>query len=69
MYKITGIVMGFSPIGVAALLADSVGSYGLSIFGPLGKLILTVYASAAVLLFLMYAPMLSSSRAYPSQSS
>ncbi|MBQ7535310.1 MAG: dicarboxylate/amino acid:cation symporter [Stomatobaculum sp.] len=58
MYKITGIVMEFSPIGVCALLADSVGSYGLKIFGPLGKLILTVYVADVVLILLMYIPML-----------
>lgn len=58
MYKITAIVMEFSPIGVCALLADSVGSYGLKIFGPLGKLILTVYASDVVLVLFMYVPML-----------
>ena len=57
MYKITAIVMEFSPIGVCALLADSVGSYGLKIFGPLGKLIMTVYASDVILVFLMYVPM------------
>lgn len=59
MYKITAIVMEFSPIGVCALLADSVGSYGLEIFGPLGKLILTVYASDVILFFLMYVPMVA----------
>ena len=58
MYKITGMVMEFSPIGVCALLADSVGSYGLKVFGPLGKLILTVYAADVVLIVLMYIPML-----------
>lgn len=57
MYKITAIVMEFSPIGVCALLADSVGAYGLKIFGPLGKLILTVYASDVILVLLMYIPM------------
>lgn len=58
MYKITGIVMEFSPIGVTALMAESVGEYGLSIFGPLGKLILTVYVSDVFLILLMYIPML-----------
>lgn len=58
MYRITGMVMEFSPIGVCALLADSVGSYGLKVFGPLGKLILTVYAADVVLIILMYIPML-----------
>lgn len=58
MYKITAIVMEFSPIGVCALLADSVGAYGLKVFGPLGKLILTVYAADVVLILVMYVPML-----------
>lgn len=58
MYKITAIVMEFSPIGVCALLADSVGAYGLKVFGPLGKLILTVYAADVVLILIMYVPML-----------
>lgn len=58
MYKITGIVMEFSPIGVAALMAKSVGEYGLSIFGPLGKLILTAYVSDIALVFLLYVPII-----------
>lgn len=58
MYKITDIVMKFSPIGVCALLADSIGTYGLDIFGPLGKLILTIYASDVVIIFALYVPML-----------
>lgn len=65
MYKITGIVMKFSPIGVAALLAESVGEYGLSIFGPLGKLILTVYASDVILVVLMYVPMVALLARFP----
>ena len=65
MYKITGIVMKFSPIGVAALLAESVGAYGLSIFGPLGKLILTVYASDVILVLLMYVPMVAILARFP----
>lgn len=59
MYKITDIVMAFSPIGVCALLADSIGTYGLDIFGPLGKLILTIYASDVVILFVLYVPMIA----------
>ncbi len=65
MYKITAIVMEFSPIGVAALLAESVGTYGLDIFGPLGKLILTVYASDVVLVCLMYIPMIAILARFP----
>ncbi len=65
MYKITAIVMEFSPIGVCALLADSVGAYGLKIFGPLGKLILTVYASDVILVCLMYVPMVALLARFP----
>ena len=65
MYKITAIVMEFSPIGVCALLADSVGAYGLKIFGPLGKLILTVYASDLILVLLMYIPMVALLAKFP----
>ena len=55
MYKITAIVMEFSPIGV----------YGLKIFGPLGKLILTVYASDVILVLLMYIPMVALLAKFP----
>ena len=65
MYKITAIVMEFSPIGVCALLADSVGAYGLKIFGPLGTLILTVYASDVILVLLMYIPMVALLAKFP----
>jgi Na+/H+-dicarboxylate symporter len=65
MYQITAIVMEFSPVGVCALLADSVGSYGLKVFGPLGKLILTVYASDVILVFLMYVPMVALLARFP----
>lgn len=65
MYKITAIVMEFSPIGVCALLADSVGAYGLKIFGSLGKLILTVYASDVILVLLMYIPMVALLAKFP----
>lgn len=65
MYKITAIVMEFSPIGVCALLADSVGTYGLSIFGPLGKLILTVYAADILLVVVLYTPMVALMARFP----
>ena len=65
MYKITDIVMKFSPIGVCALLADSIGAYGLDIFGPLGKLILTIYASDVVIVFVLYVPMLALFARFP----
>ncbi|SHG04890.1 Sodium:dicarboxylate symporter family protein [Ornithinibacillus halophilus] len=33
MYKVTGMVMKYSPIGVAALIATTVGEYGASVLG------------------------------------
>ena len=58
MYKMTAIVMEFSPIGVAALMACSIGEYGLKIFGPLGKFILTDYLGLLTVIIIMYVPML-----------
>ncbi|WP_313756856.1 dicarboxylate/amino acid:cation symporter [Tissierella sp.] len=57
MYTITGMVMETSPYGVAALIACSVGAYGMKIFGPLAVFIGTVYL-ALISVVLMYAIML-----------
>lgn len=57
MYKITAIVMAFSPYGVAALMACAVGAYGLEIFGPLAAFIGTIYL-ALFAVCVMYAVML-----------
>ncbi|MEB2629522.1 dicarboxylate/amino acid:cation symporter [Peribacillus frigoritolerans] len=58
MYKMTGIIMAFSPIGVAALMACTIGEYGLKIFGPLGKFILVDYIGLISVIILMYLFML-----------
>jgi len=58
MYKMTAIVMEFSPIGVAALMACSIGEYGIKIFGPLGKFIMTDYLGLLTVIIIMYIPML-----------
>ncbi|MFP3419158.1 dicarboxylate/amino acid:cation symporter [Bacillus sp. SIMBA_154] len=58
MYKLTGIIMAFSPIGVAALMACTIGEYGLKIFGPLGKFILVDYIGLISVIILMYLFML-----------
>ena len=58
MYKMTAIVMEFSPIGVAALMACSIGEYGIKIFGPLGKFIMTDYLGLLIVIIIMYIPML-----------
>ena len=58
MYKLTNIVMKYSPIGVCALIAASVGEYGLKVFGPLAKLILADYAALIAVLLIVYTLML-----------
>jgi proton glutamate symport protein len=45
MFKLTGIVMKFAPIGVGAAIAVTVGHSGLGILVNLGKLILTLYGA------------------------
>lgn len=54
MYKLTGIVMEFAPFGVTALIANSIGEYGLKIFGPLGKFILADYVGIVLIVLLVY---------------
>ncbi len=48
MYKLTGMVMSFAPFGVFALIASVVGSYGLSLFLPLLKVVATVYLASII---------------------
>lgn len=40
--KLVGIVMGYAPIGVCALIANVVGQYGKSMFGPALKYIVAI---------------------------
>lgn len=59
MFKVTGIVMKYAPIGVGAAIAVTVGHRGLSVLVNLGLLILTLYGAlivfiAAVLLPVAY---------------
>ncbi|MEW6509895.1 MAG: cation:dicarboxylase symporter family transporter [Bacteroidota bacterium] len=54
MFKVTGIVMRYAPIGVGAAIAVTVGHRGLSVLINLGLLILTLYgALAAFVLFVL----------------
>lgn len=58
MYKMTAIVMEFSPFGVTALMASSIGQYGLSIFGPLGKFIASIWIADGIVAIVLYGSML-----------
>ena len=48
MYRLTSIVMAFSPIGVFALMAWVAGSFGVAVFLPLLKFVLTLYGASLV---------------------
>ncbi len=54
MFKITDLVMRATPYGVCALAACSTGAYGLSVFGVMGKFILTHYIAAAAIVIFIY---------------
>jgi proton glutamate symport protein len=48
MFKFTGIVMKYAPIGIGAAIAVTVGHSGLSVLVNLGKLVLTLYGALIV---------------------
>jgi proton glutamate symport protein len=48
MFKVTGYVMLFAPIGVFAAIASTVGGRGISILLNLGKLVILMYAGLVI---------------------
>lgn len=50
MYKITGIVIGFAPYGVFALISSVIGKQGPEVLLPLAKLIATVYLGVIIII-------------------
>jgi proton glutamate symport protein len=52
MFKFTGLVMCFAPIGVGCAIAGTVGQNGLGILVNLGKLVLTLYG--ALIFFVLF---------------
>src|SRR5262249_411371 len=48
MFRFTGYVMAFAPIGVFAAIASTVGGKGLGILFTLGKLVALMYAGLAI---------------------
>lgn len=55
MFKITDIVMRFSPIGVAALIATTLGEYGPKVLGSITGLIIADYVGLLIICFGVYA--------------
>ena len=56
MVYLTGLIMRFAPIGIFALIAFTVGSFGISVLLPLIKLIIAVYLAALLHICLVYMP-------------
>ena len=56
MFKVAGIVMMYAPIGVAAALAATVGSRGMSVLINLGMLIVTLYGALLVFALAVLVP-------------
>jgi proton glutamate symport protein len=56
MFKFTGLVMKYAPIGVGAALAYTVGHSGLKVLFGLGALILTLYAALVIFLVAVLLP-------------
>ena len=54
MFKFTGIVMKYAPIGVGAAIAFTVGNKGISVLINLGLLILTFYGALIVFIVLVF---------------
>jgi proton glutamate symport protein len=62
MFKFTGIVMRFAPIGIGAAIAVTVGHSGLGILFNLAKLIGTLYLALVVFAIVVFVPALRYSR-------
>jgi proton glutamate symport protein len=56
MFKVTGIVMRYAPIGVGAAIAVTVGHRGLSVLINLGLLILSLYGGLILFALLVLVP-------------
>ncbi len=56
MFKVTGIVMKYAPIGVGAAIAVTVGHRGLPVLMNLGLLILTLYGAVIVFIIAVLVP-------------
>jgi proton glutamate symport protein len=57
MFKFTGIVMLYAPIGIGAAIAATVAQSGVRVLGNLGLLILTVLGALAVFVFAVLLPL------------
>ncbi len=56
MFKFTGLVMKYAPIGIAAALGVTIGKNGLGVLFNLGKLVLTLYLALIVFVLVALVP-------------
>jgi proton glutamate symport protein len=56
MFKFTGIVMKFAPIGIGAAIAVTVGHSGVGVLVNLGKMVLTLYGALIVFILVALVP-------------
>jgi proton glutamate symport protein len=56
MFKFTGLVMAYAPVGIAAAMAVTVGSGGLGVLEQLALLVGTLYAALIVLIIGVFIP-------------
>ena len=48
MYKMTGIVMKFAPLGILSMIAVTAAKYGPAVLAPFAKVIFAVYLGCAL---------------------
>jgi proton glutamate symport protein len=56
MFRFTGIVMKFAPIGIGAAIAVTVSHSGIGVLVNLGKLVLTLYGALVVFILVALVP-------------
>ena len=56
MFKFTGIVMAFAPVGIGAAIAATVSKSGLGVLKNLGILVLTLYGALIVFILFVLIP-------------
>jgi Na+/H+-dicarboxylate symporter len=56
MFKFTGIVMKFAPLGIFGAVVATIGKNGLGVILSLGKLVLTLYGALIVFILLALIP-------------
>ncbi|MDD4160309.1 MAG: dicarboxylate/amino acid:cation symporter, partial [Synergistaceae bacterium] len=59
MYKMTGIVMKFAPLGIFALIAVTAAKYGPAVLAPFAKVIFAVYLGCFLQALLVYSSLIT----------